>query len=107
MWTWIAGLALALIGGLGASRLGRSTPTIGHAGPAGPRRARVAWYVVALGSTGAASWLLPGVLGTVVPWLWVAACYVFGLSADRATSEPGPTGRAHGEHAPYRRGDPQ
>jgi len=104
---WIAGVALALVGGWMAGRLGRSAATIGSPGQAAPFGGRLPWYGLALGCTGAASWLLPGVLGTGAPWVWGALSYAVGLSADRTTSEPGPTGRAHGEHAPYRRDVPR
>lgn len=100
---WIAGVVLALVGGWVAGWLGRSTATIGSVGQPAPLGGRLPWHLFALGCTGVASWLLPGVVGTVAPWVWGALCYAVGLSADRTTSEPGPTGRAHGEHAPYRR----
>ena len=107
---WITAIALTLIAGFVACRLGRSTSTVAShdspgvpAGGTGSSTKRLILYLVAIGCAAIASLRLPGVLFSIAPWLWLAAGYLWGLSSERRGTVTGPTGRVHGEHAPYTR----
>ena len=58
-------------------------------------------YALALGCVVCASWCLPGVVFSIVPWTWLVISYLWGLSSKRRGPETGPTGLVHGVHAPY------
>lgn len=107
---WFTCVALTLVGGVAAYRLGKSTTTVGHRDSpgepphgGGTRTGRRLLHLVAVGCALIASWRLPGALFTVAPWLVLVAGYLLGLSAERRGPHTGPTGLVHGEHAPYRR----